>query len=174
VSLPKIDGYSFWLTFDASSEQRLQQEINRFAVEFGSVLFQPHITLASVDGTFDDDKLIDTANELNETLTPFTLHTGEIRCSSSPYQKLTIEIPHCDSLDLAHNLADQLLGGEVSKREYPHISLIYSLDPCSSVERFLEKESQPLPEEVKCMGVSLVQCKGVPQQWVTLKAGAFD
>ena len=174
MSLPKIDGYSFWLTFDASSEQRLQREINRFAVEFGSVLFQPHITLASVDGTFDEDKLIQAANELNERFTPFTLDTGEIRCSSSPYQKLTIEIPHCDSLDLAYNLADQLLGGEVSKREYPHISLIYSQDPCSSVEHFLEIEPQPLPEEVQCRGVSLVQCKGVPQQWITLKVGAFD
>ncbi|NBB77367.1 MAG: hypothetical protein GVY02_08310 [Bacteroidetes bacterium] len=174
MSLPNIDGYSFWLTFGGSTEQHLQREINRFAVEFGSVVFQPHITLASVDGKHDEDKLMQAAKNLNETLTPFYLNTGEVRCSSNPYQKLTIEIPHCDSLDLAHNLADQLLGGEVSKRAYPHISLIYSQDSCTSIERFLEKEPQTVPEEVQCRGVSLVKCKGVPQQWVTLKAGSFD
>ena len=167
MSLPPLNTYSIWLTFDPESEKDLGRTINELSKRFRAEPFQPHSTLASAS-ELDKNELITAVRKLSDQIRVFNLMIGKIRCGEDPFQKVTVDLEYTEELLEVHRTADELLGGEYSKREYPHISLLYETMSCGELHGRLKLAEMDVPAQVKGTGLSLVHCKGSPNSWETV------
>lgn len=135
--------------------------------------FQPHITLAGVPD-WPEDEMIETVKEISKSTPPFQLAVKEVHCKSSPYQKITLEIEKSVDLNSLHQKTDTLFGGDFSKKEYPHISLLYSTMTCKHLQQDLAIIKKDLPQRIYLNRIALIRCKGTPEDWRTLYRSRLD
>jgi 2'-5' RNA ligase len=118
--------YSIWLLPQTSQEQALQAVIDALADQYGTVRFQPHLTVCSA---LQNAAGLDAASGYvrRSALLPFTATlTGVGSGSESPFRAVFAEIENSRALQEFREALRNLTGaGELHP---PHISLLYTLD----------------------------------------------
>lgn len=167
MDLPHIDSYSLWLMLDDYSDAHCREMINELAEKYQSVAFQPHITLAGMP-EWVEERIKNEVDRISDSISSFELPLKTVRCKNSPYQKLTIEVAESDKLNQIHQMIDAVFEGEYSKREYPHISFLYSTISCKNLQQERRKMDNYKPRKVVGNRIALVHCKGTPEKWRVL------
>lgn len=105
-------------------------------------------------------------DEIIEEVTPFELITQKVLCKPTPYQKITFGIRESPVLNYLHQKTDALFEGDYSKKDYPHISFLYSKIPCKNIDpEELDEIKRGTPKQVAFNRIALVHCKGTPEEW---------
>lgn len=167
TDLPYIDHYSLWLVFDEESTAQCQPIIQKLAKVYQSVEFTPHITLSGLSD-WSLKKINNTIADIAGGISPLTLETTSVRCSSNPYQKLTQGIQTTVQLHNLHLKTDTSFEGDFANKVYPHISYLYSRLECSDVLQEIEQVEKEAPRKVLVNKLALVQCEGTPEEWSIL------
>ncbi len=153
-----------WLIPDSESGSRCSSIIKGLADRYQSVSFPPHITLAGVPD-WPEDRLEKEMATIAKSTEQFRLPTKIVRCGTSPYQKITLEIEKTPGLNALHQQVDEAFKGRFSKREYPHLSFLYSRLPCDELEQELNEIERLKPSRIWAEQVALVDCNGTPEDW---------
>jgi 2'-5' RNA ligase len=167
-----LSGIVLWLIPDGSRESFFSNAIQRFSAATNAPVFIPHITA----GRIPDHKCSRVSPilaEIAEQSTPFRLHTKDLECRNHPYQKLVITLsPHKKFQSLCTKI-DNVLGGNFSKSEDPHISLLYSHQDCNQIHDSGEKTGGKIPRVVKINEIAAVELRGRPETWKVLGRKKF-
>lgn len=105
---------------------------------------------------------------------PFELTTQTIKCKSAPYQKITLGIEKSLTLHHVHQRVNNVFEGDHSKKNYPHISFLYSTLPCKKFREDVKEISKIRPKHIFADRIALVHCKGTPEEWRTLYMCALN
>ena len=107
--------------------------------------------------------------EISGEVETFELSPRTVQCKSFPYQKITMGIKKSSALNHLHQTIDSRFKGNYSRRDYPHVSFLYSTMPCKKIdeEDLKEVERRCLPK-ISVNRIALVHCKGTPEEWRTL------
>jgi 2'-5' RNA ligase len=123
--------YSIWMLPQTAQEQALQAVIDTLADQYGTVRFQPHLTVCS---SLQNAAALDAASAYvrRSGLLPFTATIRGVGSGSeSPFRAVFAEIENSPALqEFRETLRDLTGGGELHP---PHISLLYTLD-CNTQE----------------------------------------
>ena len=149
---------------DEESTGKCSRIINRLAEKYQSVSFQPHITLSALPD-WPKERIFETIGRIADTTSTPLLNTKKVQCKKAPYQKITLEIERSKELNVIFNKIDEHLGGDYSKREYPHISFFYSRLPCKELKHDVKELEKTIPGKVTGKRIALVHCKGTPEEW---------
>jgi Cyclic phosphodiesterase-like protein len=118
--------YSIWLLPQTAQEQALQAVIDALAEQYGTVRFQPHLTVCS---SLQNTAALDAASAYvrGSGLLPLTVTIARVGSGSeSPFRAIFVEIENSPALqEFREGLRDLTGGGELHP---PHISLLYTLD----------------------------------------------
>lgn len=155
------------MILDDESTAQCQSIIKRLAETYKSVSFTPHITLAETPD-WPLNAIIEATGYIAAETSPLFLETTAVRCSSNPYQKLTLGIQVSEELAILHKKADKQFKGDFAKTDYPHISFLYSRMECGKVDQEIENVKVDAPERIIANQLALVQCKGTPESWKTI------
>lgn len=155
------------MILDDQSTAQCQLIIQKLAEIYQSVSFTPHITLAGTPG-WSPKKIKEAIDDIAAETSPLPFKTTSVRCSSKPYQKLTLGIEVSRELENLHKKTDQQFKGDFAKTDYPHISFLYSRIECWKTDQEIEKVEMDAPDRVTARQLALVQCKGTPESWKTL------
>lgn len=120
------------------------------------------------------EKVIEAMERVADESAPFELTTQTIHCKSSPYQKITLGIEKSPVLLHIHQRVNHAFEGKYSKKNYPHISFLYSTLPCKKLRKDLKEIAKISPEYVFADRIALVHCKGTPEEWRTLYMCALN
>ena len=127
--------YSIWLLPQTAHEQALQAVIDALAEQYGTVQFQPHLTVCSA---LQNTAALDAASAYvrRSGLLPFTATITMVGSGSeSPFRAVFAEIENSPALqEFRDTLRDLTGAGELHP---PHISLLYTLD---------RSTQQPMPQ----------------------------
>lgn len=149
------------------------QIIRQLAEKYHSISFQPHITLAGVPD-WPEYEMIQAIQKIAVGTSPFELVAKKVHCKSSPYQKITLEVEKSGDLNALHKKTDTLFSGDFSKKEYPHISLLYSSLRCKDLQQQMADIEIDLPHKICLNRIALVHCKGTAEDWRTLYMCGLD
>lgn len=106
--------------------------------------------------------------KLASETSPFEVFAKDVQCKENSYQKITLEIEKTADLTSLHQKLDNVLSGEYAKKEYPHISFLYSTLPCKKVTDAVLQAERKQPRRIIVEKMALVHCKGTPKDWRTL------
>jgi hypothetical protein len=124
---------SIWLRPEGRQEQRLQELINRFAEEYGTVAFAPHLTVCGVPG---DLTVLDAAAAYIRECGLLPLKVAKTAVTGAvitPFRAVFIEVENSAELrEFRERLRDFLGAPPLIP---PHISLLYTLDRNSQTPR---------------------------------------
>lgn len=118
--------YSIWLLPQTAQEQALQAVIEALAKQYGTVRFQPHLTVCS---SLQNTAALDAASAYvrRSRLLPFTATITEIGSGTeSPFRAVFVEIENNPELQEFRETLRELTGA--GQLHAPHISLLYTLD----------------------------------------------
>lgn len=152
---------------DAESEKKCVRIIQYLADKYQSVPFQPHITAAGVPD-WSEEKVKQAVERIAGSTSQFKIRAKKVHCKSPPYQKLTLEVEKTAELHELHQRTDRGFKGDYSKKEYPHLSFLYSTIPCAELRYELKKVGNESLREINVKELALVRCKGTPEEWRTL------
>lgn len=71
------------------------------------------------------------------------------------------------------NAADHFFGGSYSKREDPHISLLYSDLDCDFIKSKAELTDTKIPQKAEIQEIAVVELNGDPNEWNILERIKF-
>lgn len=149
---------------DAESEKECGRLVNYLAGKYQESSFLPHITLGGVPD-WPDKNIKSALERIVGATAPFELHTKSVQCKSSPYQKVTLAIESSSELHRLHQKTDTVLKGDYSKKEYPHISFLYSSLSCEKLQDEVYEIEKIKPQKVAIKEIALFHCKGTPDKW---------
>jgi hypothetical protein len=125
LSTPDVNPASIWLQLGNEQESSLRSLIQQLASRFGTVPFQPHLTVCSLPL----EVLWDAAAEYvrQSTVLPLLVRKKAISFSTtSPMMAVVIDIDDTPNLRAFRENLRQVVSAPEPPR--PHISLLYSID----------------------------------------------
>jgi len=165
--LPAISGKVLWLLTDNSREPYFYNTISYYSAALNAPLFTPHVTLGRIPDK-NMDELLRIVNKLADDFHSFTVGIRDLECRTEPYQKLVLTLNPETTFHSICKEADRCLGGNYSKQNDPHISLLYSHLDCNQI---IDKEitaRKNIPESAEIFGIALVELQGRPEDWKIL------
>lgn len=164
MKLPDVNGYVLWLLPDHKSAEFYRSEIERLSDQYQSFPFLPHITLSRVPD-WNLPRLKTAVAQITEVAQQFFVQLTRVNCGDVPYQKITAEVQKTEQLRNLYDVTDNVLGGNFSKREYPHLSLHYSTGSCREFSAEIENLQGKLRSPIKIAQIALISLEGTPNQW---------
>lgn len=167
-----MSGIVLWLIPDSSHDSFFNNAIQRFSAATSAPVFIPHITA----GRIPDDKCARVSSilaEIAEQTTPFYLHTKDLECRNHPYQKLVITLSPNKKFQSLCTKIDNVLGGNFSKPEDPHISILYSRLDCNQIHDSGKVTAGKIPRAAKIYEIAAVELLGRPVTWKVLGRRKF-
>nr|WP_255695588.1 2'-5' RNA ligase family protein [Rhodohalobacter sp. 614A] len=152
---------------EEQAEMELGKSIQDLAEKYQSEPFQPHLTLAGIPH-WTEEQMVKEIQKISGSTLPIELFLEKVQCKRFPYQKITIEVERTEELHALHQETDRLFGGDYSKTEYPHISLLYSTLECGGLQKTVSQLNEQIPPKVLLDRIALIRCKGTPEAWRTL------
>jgi 2'-5' RNA ligase len=164
MNLPPVEGTILWVLPDSGSGKHFSSLIGSLANRYNSFPFIPHITIAGVPD-WESNEIKKAVNNISGNVEAFRLPVKKIQCGEHPYQKLTIAVePNSGFKNILREI-DHQFNGNFGKREFPHLSLLYSRLNCSGLQKEIENLPHKLPESIGVQTLALVKLDGTPDQW---------
>jgi hypothetical protein len=156
--------YTLWLMPDKRSALSLRSVISSLAATFGTIPFDPHVTLASLPA-LPERRLIELTRDIAARLNPFTSELKQPICGDPPFHRFCCEAGPEKSYLMAAETADQALGGKYARKDFYHISLLYGDTSCTGIEREFDKLRGKLPIELHIQFIALYRTSGPVDKW---------
>lgn len=170
--MPVISGKVLWLLPDNSREPFFYNTISYCSAVFNAPIFTPHITL----GRIPDDKTDEShgiVKEIADHFHSFTFSIIDLECRTEPYQKLVLTLNPEKTFQSICKEVDRYFGGNYSKQNDPHISLLYSHLECNQLKDKEMAIGKNIPEIAEICGIALVELRGRPEEWKILAQKNF-
>lgn len=161
--LPEIGGSVLWLEPDPSRASHFRKWIMRLSEKYNSPLFDPHITLSRIHDLSPETVKLN-LEKIAAQQSAFILNTFSAECREKPYQKIVVPVHENHSLHGLYTTIDEVFGENFSKREDPHLSLLYSNHPCSELREIM-RQIYFEPNELHIQYITLVNLDGTPETW---------
>ncbi|MEX0647397.1 MAG: hypothetical protein WEA56_13240 [Balneolaceae bacterium] len=163
--LPEADGSVLWLKPDQKSAAYFRKWIYRLSEQYSSPVFEPHITLSDDVSSFPREEVERALEEAARLTRPFRLRCTAVVCREYPYQKIIVKIDLSDDLAEVYKTIDLVFGGSYSKKEDPHLSLLYSSLPCDNLTDSVKSTEEITTHELHVQFISLISLNGTPDVW---------
>jgi len=163
--------FGLWLMPEAGVRDALQSQIAGLAREYGTVPFEPHVTL--LGGIPDQAALTAPLASLAAQVGTMTVRLGDIRYQCEYFRCLYIEIKPDAALVRARDLARSLFGGAPAGPFEPHVSLLYGDMPEELKGAIAARLSDRVPRTMRLERLALYDLAGRPDTWSAIDARAL-
>lgn len=163
IQPPPIHGHVLWLLPDKQSGAYFKDLITRLSNKYGSPFFTPHVTLAGVRSPAAAFK--ERLSQIARRCAPFTFKPKRFICGEKPYQKLTLALDEPAGFTGVCDVTDQLFDENISKRLYPHLSVLYGSLPCEWLAGEPDGVTISRLPEIRMEEVALISVNGTPKNW---------
>ncbi|CAM9803738.1 unnamed protein product [Scytosiphon promiscuus] len=140
-------GHSLWLIPKEPGRSKIQNVIDHYSSEQGTVKFGAHVTLiAGLEPEGGVEEVLKKTEGLGEKIQPFSARVERTACMDL-YFKSVFAVLERDALVLdAHNAAREAFGQDLTDGHdfMPHASLVYG-DPTKSTRENIREEAQAGP-----------------------------
>lgn len=166
----KATGLTLWIEPPEDLKQRYSKIIKSLSLKFGTLQFEPHITLL---GGINQPKkeVLDKTSKLASLIESYNIDlTGEIFCGIGDWTRTMIILAHQTKPVMdAYYLATKIF--KMSGKYTPHLSLMYSEGIPLDVIQKAAKELDPnlLKATFKVKHFSLIDTEGGPESWTKFK-----
>jgi 2'-5' RNA ligase len=164
LKLPEVNGLILWLLPADNAARHYSDIIKKLAYSCQSYPFIPHVTISRVPN-WESDQIKRAVDKVSAAVPLFDLPVETIHCGDQPYQKITVEVHKTEDLKKLSDELDCVLGGPFSKREYPHLSLLYSTMPCNDFTEEQEMLKSEILSPIKIEKLALIELTGTPDTW---------
>ena len=167
--------FSIWLIpEDVKVYRSFAEKIDRISRQFGSLSFEPHITL--LGGIKDDDlkKVSLKIEQLAQSLKPFKLSATTVHTGTDFYKGLFVAVPETSELKIAYGRAQAVFGKRQETYE-PHLSLAYGNFPDIIKQRIQDVVGNAIHQNFLISGLHLVSFsdEGTFSKWTRVKEFPF-
>lgn len=164
MKLPEVNGLILWLLPADKPGRHYSGIIKKLAHRYQSYSFIPHITISRVPD-WETGQIKSAVDNIVSAVPVFNLPVNSVQCGDHPFQKITVEVHKTEDLKIISDELDRTFGGPFSKRDYPHLSLLYSTMPCGYFSEELEKLESKIQSPIKIEKLALVELTGTPDTW---------
>ncbi|GEM_PF-2378493 len=164
MSLPKVGGTVLWLLPGRDGDELFTDIIQKLAVLFDGPIFMPHITIGRIPD-WEPGKIIHAVDVISENICRFSMPVKTVHCKNHPYQKISVETEPVPGFEAMLEQINHQFGGEYGKREYPHLSLLYSTLPCSRLQDKVVRIRSKIPAQIHLHELAYISVSGTPDQW---------
>ncbi len=165
MTYPMLAGrFGVWLMPEINMRQALCELIGALASEYGTVPFEPHITLLSgIDA--EREVLSAGMRALAGQLTAVTVELGSVEYRPEYFRSLYVAVRPHGLLETARDLARSQFRHALAGPYEPHVSLLYGDLPEGLKHAAAARLSHRLPRTMRLDRVSLYDLSGAPDAW---------
>lgn len=160
-----------WLIPEESGAVIFRDLIKNLSQKYTAPVFSPHITLCHVSA--EDAETGTFLSGFCKTVSPFQITFQNVQCRNYPYQKIVLPIQAPAGLQKAHKVCKEWIPETEIKSADPHLSLLYSLLPCSRLKEDVVQVQAKLPLDATIQKAVLVRVSGGPGQWEIIESCAL-
>ncbi|MCC5904688.1 MAG: hypothetical protein JJU13_00650 [Balneolaceae bacterium] len=164
MSLPKVGGTVLWLLPGRDCDELFTDIIQKLARRYDAPIFMPHITIGRVPD-WEPEKIIHAIDVISENTSRFSMPVKTVHCKNHPYQKISVETEPVPGFETLLGQINHQFCGEYGKREYPHLSLLYSKLPCSRLQDKVVRLRSKMPDQIHLYQLAYISVSGTPEQW---------
>lgn len=154
--------YSLWLMPDVAARERFAALIAMLSTRFGTLPFEPHVTLLGALAG-DETDLRRRTRTLARELVPFEVRLLEAKGLDEFYRCLFVEAALGRGLPHAYAAACRIFEQALAPDYYPHLSLIYGNLTVAQKTAVLGEIDRMFDEHVRLEVVALYETGGA--QW---------
>jgi 2'-5' RNA ligase len=149
--------YHLWLKPSGPPAEELASTIRRLALELNAPVFQPHVTLLSVEGT-DREEHIRRTSELARRLDPFLIVLTGLSYRSEHFQCLFATVQESQAVMRANVVAKEVFA-QAAAPYMPHVSLLYGLYPEVLKRKIIGRLGSPSPGSFLVSAIHLIRAE---------------
>jgi 2'-5' RNA ligase len=155
--------YHLWLKPSGSTYDELAATIRELAQELNAPVFEPHVTLLSLEGS--EREHVRRTGELAGQLEPFSVILTELSSRNEYFQCLFINVQQTTQVMDANALAKRIF--HQAERAYaPHLSLLYGLYPEVRKREIIARLGSGVRTWFEASAIHLIQAdSGDPKDW---------
>ncbi|CAM9756497.1 unnamed protein product [Hapterophycus canaliculatus] len=168
---PSFIGHSLWLIPKEPGRSKIQNAIDHYSSEQGTVNFRAHVTLiAGLEPEGGVEEVLTTTEKLATTIRSFSARVERTACMDLYFKSVFAVLERNQCLLDAHNLARAAFGQDSTDGNdfMPHASLVYG-DPTKSSRDDIGKDAQAGPvnpgTELEFESIEVWCTQGVVADW---------
>ncbi len=166
----KTVGYHLFFLPEGKLFDGLQSTINALADKYGSVKFEPHLTLLARIPKSDEAELIAKTEKLASTMSPFEVEPREVCAEDAYFRALYCKAEPNPTMEEYHQKALEVFGVQDVNVYMPHLSLYYGNVPQSTKDEMIASLSLSASMKFLVDKVYLYRTEGEAQDWVQVGA----
>ena len=155
--------YHLWLKPSGATYDGLAATIQELARELNAPVFEPHVTLLSLEGT--EREHVRRTKELARQLKPFLVILTGLSHQDEYFQCFFIDVERSAQVLKANALAKQVF--QQAERAYaPHLSLLYGLYPEMRKQTLVARLRSSVPASFEANAIHLIRADSDdPKDW---------
>jgi 2'-5' RNA ligase len=155
--------YHLWLKPSGPTYDRLAGTIRDLARELDAPVFEPHVTLLSLEGA--NDQHVRRTAGLARQLKPFPVALADLSYRDEYFQCFFINVERDTQVLKANALAKQVFQQRDSAYA-PHLSLVYGLYPEARKKELIARLRSGIPASFEANAIHLIRAdSGDPKDW---------
>lgn len=160
-----VKGTSIWLLPDEQTTADLQRVIKCYSQLCLSPEFPPHVTLLG-QLELESEIVEKRAQSLARQIRPLHIHLGPVGMEETFFRSLYLAVSPDDRLQRVFKKAwDEVLQLPLTKRYFPHLSLLYSHFDRTAKEDLLKASRFHLEQDAVLNRICLMRTTGPPDEW---------
>jgi 2'-5' RNA ligase len=155
--------YHLWLEVPREVNERLSAIIRSLAQELGGPVFEPHVTLLSLNGT-DEDSHVGRTRALGQELSAFSIILTGLSHRREYFQSLFATVQPTDAVMQARARAAATFG--VGGPYMPHLSLLYGIHPDERKNEIVSRLEPAIRGTFVASAIQLIRADSLdPKDW---------
>jgi hypothetical protein len=163
-------GCSLWLLPEPGVREQLGNTIRSMAASYGTVAFEPHITLV---GGLPLDVAPEMLDKLG-SIKAFEIEPAPIEMEDIFFKSFYLPIVRNKSLNAARRMAKKEFAPDSKEIYRPHLALVYGNFKPENKLSMLRMMTSAFPKKILLTEISLVRTEGTTDEFKTLKTVALQ
>ncbi|HYW34339.1 MAG TPA: 2'-5' RNA ligase family protein [Balneolaceae bacterium] len=164
--------HALWIRPFGETAFELKQRIRRLSKQYGTPMFEPHITLVS--GLYQGEtELIQLTDTLAGSLSPFQVELKGLGYRDHYYQCLYFKVKNTNSFLNVQKVAGKFFGYESDEGYFPHLSLMYGNIPEREKRRLISTMDKSEYIRFPIHSLLLIKTEGDVNDWEKIHSAEF-
>lgn len=159
----KSKGYTLWLVPTGEAFNKFSNIIKKLAMEYGTPVFQPHVTLLG-EATDSEKEAIEGTKKLVVDQTPFIVKLNQIGYQDFYFRTLFVYAEKSQPLLALHEQAKEIFDMKHIPSYMSHLSLLYGIFPQEVKDKIIQEIGKDQSTEFEIEKVTLVK-GGEVEDW---------
>lgn len=164
--------HALWLRPFGDIAFELRQRIKKLGKQFGTPVFEPHITLLS-GLRRGETELIQLTDTLAGSLSPFSIKLTEAGFRENYYQSLFIHVEKTKAFINVQQTAERLFGCTTDEQYFPHLSLMYGDVEEAEKGKILNLMGRSFHLQFPVHSLLLIKTEGNVREWEKIHSAEF-